>query len=71
MITANYHIRFRHIPLNLMFTPMYLIPIDHITLESKKDSTEYELKVSVCNELNMLGYNPDDIKIESFQQLLP
>ena len=63
----RYYIMFRNIPIDRMFTPMYLISVDHIQVDCKNNANEYDLKVAICNELSGLNYNPDDIRIESFQ----
>lgn len=67
---ALYYIRFRYIPFELMFTPLSYITIDHIQVESFVGSTEWDLKVAICRELNELGYKPDEIRIESSQSKL-
>jgi hypothetical protein len=64
---SRYYVRFRNIPPEMMFTPTYLIGIDHIQVDAKKDATEWDLKIAICRELDNLNYRPDDIRIESSQ----
>ena len=64
---SRYYIRFRNISPEMMFTPIYLISIDHIQVDAKKDATEWDLKIAICRELDNLNYRPDDIRIESSQ----
>lgn len=64
---ATYYVRFRHIPFELRFTPIYLIAIENIQVDTGIQVTEYELQCAVCDELEMLNYQPEDIKIESSQ----
>lgn len=64
---VKYYVRFRHIPFELMFTPLYMISVDHIQVESKIDSNEYDLEVAICNELKNLNWNTENIRIESIQ----
>jgi hypothetical protein len=63
----RYYVRFRNVPPEMMFTPTYLIGIDHIQVDAKKDATEWDLKIAICRELDNLNYRPDDIRIESSQ----
>lgn len=64
---CKYYVRFRNIPPEMMFTPSYLISIDHIQVDAKKDATEWDIKIAICRELDNLNYRPDDIRIESSQ----
>ena len=64
---SRYYVRFRNVPPEMMFTPTYLISIDHIQVDAKKDATEWDLKIAICRELDNLNYRPDDIRIESSQ----
>lgn len=65
----TYYIRYRYIPIDMMFSPLYLITIDHIQLKCKKEANEYDLKLEICKQLSSLNYNPDYIRIESSQCL--
>lgn len=64
---SRYYVRFRNVPPEKMFAPTYLISIDHIQVDAKKDATEWDLKIAICRELDNLNYHPDDIMIESSQ----
>lgn len=68
-IKVDYHIRFRHIPISMMFHRICDISIDHIRVKAGVDANDWDLKVAVCRELDNLNYKPDDIRIESFQRL--
>ena len=65
---SRYYVRFRNIPFEMMFTPTYLISIDHIQVNAKKDANEWDLKIAICQELGNLNYKPDDIRFESKQE---
>lgn len=60
-----YYIRYRYIPVDLMFTPMYLIPIEHTQVEAMEKANEYDLQVAVSKSLENLNYFPEHIRIES------
>ena len=64
---SKYYVTFRNIPPEMMFTPTYLISVDHIQVDTKKDANEWDLKIAICQELENLNYRPDDIRIESSQ----
>lgn len=64
---SRYYVTFRNIPPEMMFTPTYLISVDHIQVDAKKDANEWDLKIAICQELENLNYSPDDIRIESSQ----
>ena len=66
---TTYYVRFRHIPMELRFTPMYMIAVENIQIDAKKKATEYDLQCAICNELELLNYQPEDIRIENSQPI--
>lgn len=66
---CRYHVRFRYIPLWRMYTPIMEISIDHVHVTAKINSSEYDISISVCKELENLSYQPEEIRIVSFQAL--
>lgn len=65
----KHYIRFRYIPIDLMFTPLYMISVDHIQVEVKASPTEYDLQVAVCESVKPLIWNPDHVRIEQSQKI--
>ena len=63
----EYYVRWRHIPMDLYMTPLYLISVDHTVVKAKKDATNYDIMKSVANEFPIMNFTPDEISIESFQ----
>lgn len=63
----EYYIVFKHIPIDMMFTPTHLISNDHIKVNAKKNANEWDLQNEVCNELKILNYMPEHIRIISYQ----
>ena len=42
---------------------------DYIQVEAIKDATEWDLKIAICKDLEILIWFPEDIRIESTQYL--
>ena len=62
---CDYYVRFRIITPELSFTPMMMIPIEHIKVEYKEGLKDgYMLCVPISEELNI---NPDHVRIVSWQ----
>ena len=68
--SEEYYVRWRHIPVHLMHTPLYLISIDHTQVKAKKDANGYDISLAIAKELQM-GIMPEHVRIESFQSLTP
>lgn len=66
---VDYYVRWRHIPMDLMFTPMYLISIDHTKVKDKPNASNYDLMKAISKEFINMNISPDDVSIESFEQL--
>jgi hypothetical protein len=69
MSKVNYHVRFRYITPDMAFTPLYLIGIDHTTVEADNGATEWDLRKAICKEFGNLNYVPDYVSILTFQKL--
>jgi hypothetical protein len=64
---VKYYVRWRHIPIDMMFTPLMHISIDHTVVEAKPDANDWDIALAVVQELPMLNIRPDDVRIESRQ----
>ena len=42
---------------------------DNIKVKAIKDATEWDLKIAICKDLEILIWFPEDIRIESTQYL--
>ena len=65
----DYFVRWRHIPMDLYMTPLYLISIDHTRVKAKPGASSYDLMIAVSKEFENMNISPDDVSIESFEQL--
>jgi hypothetical protein len=65
----KHYVRWRHIPIDMMFTPLMHISIDHTVVEAKSDANDWDIALAVVQELPMLNIRPDDVRIESRQPL--
>jgi hypothetical protein len=65
----KYYVRWRHIPIDLYMTPLYLISIDHTVVEAKENASNYEIMKAVSAEFPSMNISPDDVSIESVQPL--
>jgi hypothetical protein len=63
----KYYVRWRHIPIDLYMTPLYLISIDHTVVEAKENASNYEIMKAVSAEFPSMNISPDDVTIESVQ----
>ena len=63
---CKYYIRFRHVTPDMMFS---YNSIDHIQIEAIEAATEWDLKIAICKDLEILNWFPEDIQIESSQCL--
>ncbi len=63
---CQYYIRYRHVTPDMMFSHN---STDHIQVEAVKDATEWDLKIAICKDLEILNWFPEDIQIESSQYL--
>lgn len=43
--------------------------VDHIQIEAIEAATEWDLKIAICKDLEILNWFPEDINIESSQHL--
>ena len=66
---TKYHVRWRHIPQNLMFTPLMYIGIDHTVIETIDDASEYDIQLAIAEEFKLLRIWPEHVHIESFQKM--
>ena len=66
---VEYFVRWRHIPMDLYMTPLYLISIDHTRVKAKPSASDYDLMIAVSKEFKNMNISPDDVSIESFEQL--
>ena len=67
LVMKKYYVRFRHIPINLTFTPIMFIPIDHVQVESIKDATDENIRIAISEEFTFIDI--DDIRIESYEEI--
>lgn len=65
----KYYVRWRHIPQNLMFTPMMCISIDHTLVETIDNATEWDIQMAIAEEFKLLHINPSYVHVESFEKL--
>lgn len=63
----KHYVRWRHIPIDMMLTPMYLLSIDHTVVEAKPDANDWDIALAIVRELPLLNIRPDDVRIESRQ----
>jgi len=63
----KHYVRWRHIPIDMMFTPLMHISIDHTVVEAKPDANDWDIAMAVVRELPLLNIRPDDVRIESRQ----
>lgn len=68
-VLIKHYVRWRHIPIDMMFTPVMHISIDHTVVEAKPDATDWDIALAVVRELHVLNIRPDDVRIESRQPL--
>ena len=59
----KFHVRFRHIPPELMFTSLMFIPVEGTYVESEDDN-EYSLQLALAKEFKYSNYMPEHFVIE-------
>ena len=64
---VKWHVRWRHIPPHLAFTPLMYISIEHTEVWGKPDSTHYDLQVTIAAHFENLKIDPDHVRIETAQ----
>ena len=66
---VEYYVRWRHIPMDLRFTPMYLISIDHTQVKAKPNATHWDIAKAIGDEFKSMNINYEDVCIESCQPI--
>lgn len=65
----KYYIRWRHIPIEMAFTPLMFISVDHTQVECIDGASEWDLCLAIANEFKLININPSDVRIVSFEKL--
>ena len=65
----TYYVRWRHIPIELTFTPHMYISIDHTQVEAEDDATVWDIQLAIAKYFESINISPSDVRIESFQPM--
>lgn len=64
----KYYVRWRYIPIDLAFTPVMYISVDHSVVEAQENANGWEIAEAICKELSSLSLRPEHIKIEDYHK---